>query len=82
MKAIPITQKAKKCHDPNSPAKANMALIYGAADIGASKLPVDPGKAMSKGLDKASKKYGDKSIEAGGNGTDLIEEETEDLTEQ
>lgn len=63
MKSTPITQKAK-CNvcESDSPNKANMALIYGAADIGASKSYVDPSKAMAPGLKKAMDKYGDKSI--------------------
>jgi hypothetical protein len=62
MKATPITQKARNkvnsgcgCEEANcgcssSPAKANLALIYGAADVGASKSYVDPGKVMGNGL--------------------------------
>ena len=63
MKSTPITQKAK-CNvcESDSPNKANMALIYGAADIGASKSYVDPGKAMAPGLKKATDKYGDMGI--------------------
>jgi len=63
MKSTPITQKAK-CNvcESDSPNKANMALIYGAADIGASKSYVDPGKAMAPGLKKATDKYGDRGI--------------------
>jgi hypothetical protein len=63
MKSTPITQKAK-CNvcESDSPNKANMALIHGAADIGASKSYVDPGKAMSPGLNKATDKYGDMGI--------------------
>lgn len=75
MKATPITQKAKStgranncscgilnCGCSSSPAKANMALIYGAADVGASKSFVDPGKAMQPGLDKAMDKIGNGSV--------------------
>ena len=74
MKATPITQRAKfnrnssgccgepGCGHTSSPAKANMALIYGAADIGTSKSFVDPGMAMQPGLDKAMDKIGDGSI--------------------
>jgi hypothetical protein len=63
MKSTPITQKAK-CNvcESDSPNKANMALIYGAADIGASKSYVDPGKAMGPGLKKAMDKYGEESL--------------------
>lgn len=63
MKSTPITQKAK-CNvcETDSPNKANMALIYGAADIGASKSYVDPGKSMGRGLEKAMNKYGEESL--------------------
>lgn len=85
MKSTPITQKAK-CNvcETSSPNKANMALIYGAADIGASKSYVDPGKAMGPGLKKATDKYGDKSLglDPGDNDGTGVEEDQVDTNKK
>ena len=74
MKATPITEKARfkgspgsccgipNCGHSSSPAKANMALIHGAADIGASKSYVDPGKMMEAGLDKGVELAGENAM--------------------
>ena len=56
-----------------------MALIYGAADVGASKSFVDPGRAMQPGLDKAMDKIGDGSI---GFGKKEKEDDTELPTDE
>ena len=65
-KATPITQKTKrsmlKTHCM-SPTKANIALIQGAADIGASKAFVNQGERVKESFASKKKSSADDAVE-------------------